>query len=52
MLQYTKCPICRRQFIEHSELQWKICKVILVKEFAGNCPGFEVDQGENWNLET
>ena len=24
----TKCPICKKKFIEHSELQDKICKMI------------------------
>lgn len=43
MLERTKCPICRQKFIEHSELQWKICKVIIIKEFSGNCIGFDLE---------
>lgn len=42
MFDKTKCPICRQKFTEHSELQWKICKVITIKEFAGNCLGFDL----------
>jgi hypothetical protein len=37
--------MCRKQFAEHSGLQEQICKVIMIKEFSGNCPGFDV---ENW----
>ncbi|MDE1863017.1 MAG: hypothetical protein KGI33_08905 [Thaumarchaeota archaeon] len=37
-----RCPICRKKFSDHSELQDKICRVITVKEFAGCCPGFDV----------
>ncbi|HMK32412.1 MAG TPA: hypothetical protein VK431_02180 [Nitrosopumilaceae archaeon] len=37
-----RCPICRKKFLEHSELQMKICKVITIKEFANICPGFDV----------
>jgi hypothetical protein len=36
------CPICKQKFIEHSELQDKICKMITIKQFANNCPGFDV----------
>jgi len=36
-----KCPICRKKFTEHSEAQEKICKIILIKEFANNCPGYD-----------
>ncbi|MGH9909692.1 MAG: hypothetical protein ACRD32_03550 [Nitrososphaerales archaeon] len=35
------CPICRKKFTEHSEAQEKICKIILIKEFANNCPGYD-----------
>jgi hypothetical protein len=45
MIPSTKCPICRQKFTEHSELQEHICKIIMVKEFSGNCPGFDV---EHW----
>ncbi len=45
LIQSAKCPICRQKFTEHSELQEQICKIIMVKEFAGNCPGFDV---EHW----
>ena len=38
----TKCPICKTKFIEHSELQDKICKMITIKQFANNSPGFDV----------
>ena len=27
---------------EHSELQDKICNMIIIKQFANNCPGFDV----------
>ena len=46
MIRAIKCPICRQKFTEHSDLQEKICRIILVKEFAGNCPGFELEQLE------
>jgi hypothetical protein len=36
------CPICKRKLIEHSELQDKICEMITIKQFANNCPGFDV----------
>ena len=36
------CPICKKKLIEHSELQDKICKMITIKQFANNCPGFDV----------
>jgi hypothetical protein len=38
----TKCPICKKKFIEHSELQDKICKMITIKQFANVSPGFDV----------
>ncbi|MGZ8886938.1 MAG: hypothetical protein ACXW1A_01565 [Nitrososphaeraceae archaeon] len=36
------CPICKKKLIEHSELQDKICKMIAIKQFANNSPGFDV----------
>ena len=39
----AKCPICKQKFIEHSELQDKICKMITVKQFANTSPGFDVE---------
>ncbi len=45
LFKSDKCPICRQKFTEHSELQEQICRVIMIKEFSGNCPGFDV---ENW----
>lgn len=36
------CPICKKKFIEHSELQDKICRMITIKQFANNSPGFDV----------
>jgi hypothetical protein len=36
------CPICKRKLFEHSELQDKICEMITIKQFANNCPGFDV----------
>ena len=38
----TKCPICKKKFIEHSELQDKICEMITIKQFANISPGFDV----------
>jgi hypothetical protein len=38
----TMCPICKKKLIEHSELQDKICKMITIKQFANNSPGFDV----------
>ncbi len=45
LFKKTRCPICRKPFAEHSGLQEQICRVIMVREFSGNCPGFDV---ENW----
>jgi hypothetical protein len=45
MLQINRgaiCPICKKKLIEHSELQDKICKMITIKQFANNSPGFDV----------
>ncbi|HET9807607.1 MAG TPA: hypothetical protein VFP49_11910, partial [Nitrososphaeraceae archaeon] len=42
MKNKSMCPICKKKFIEHSELQDKICKMITVKQFANNSPGFDV----------
>jgi hypothetical protein len=36
------CPICKMKLYEHSELQDKICRMIAVKQFANNSPGFDV----------
>jgi NADH dehydrogenase/NADH:ubiquinone oxidoreductase subunit G len=36
------CPICKQKITEHTEFQDKICKMITVKQFANNCPGFDV----------
>ena len=36
------CPICKNKLKEHSELQDKICNMITIKQFANNCPGFDV----------
>ncbi len=52
MLERTKCPICRQKFTEHSELQWKICKIITIKEFAGNCLGFDVEHAQSFKNDT
>ena len=38
----TKCPICKNKFIEHSELQDKICKMITIKQFANISLDFDV----------
>ncbi len=38
----SMCPICKKKFIEHSELQDKICRMITTKQFANNSLGFEV----------
>ncbi|HLN35068.1 MAG TPA: hypothetical protein VK250_07275 [Nitrososphaeraceae archaeon] len=38
----TKCPICKKKFIEHSELQDKVCKMITIMQFANISPGFDV----------
>jgi hypothetical protein len=45
MLQMNRgaiCHICKKKLIEHSELQDKICKMITIKQFANNSPGFDV----------
>ena len=36
------CPICKKKLSEHSELQDKICKMIMIKQFANNSPGYDV----------
>jgi len=38
----TKCPICKKKFIEHSELQDKICRMITIQQFSNYCLGFDV----------
>jgi hypothetical protein len=35
-------PICKNKLKEHSELQDKICNMVIIKQFATNCPGFDV----------
>ena len=35
------CPICKMKIVEHSKLQYKICRMITVKQFANNSPGFD-----------
>jgi hypothetical protein len=36
------CSICKKKITEHSELQDKICRMITIKQFANNSPGFDV----------
>jgi hypothetical protein len=36
------CPICKNKLKLHSELQHKVCNMITIKQFANNCPGFDV----------
>ena len=36
------CPICKKILIEHSEFEDKICKMITIKEFSNNSPGFDI----------
>jgi hypothetical protein len=36
------CPICKIKLVEHSEFQDKICKMVTIKQFANNSPGFDV----------
>jgi len=36
------CPICKKRLFEHSKLQDRICKMITIKQFANNSPGFDV----------
>ncbi len=36
------CPICKNKLKEHSELQDKLCNMIIIKQFANNRPGFDV----------
>jgi len=52
LLNTEKCPICRKKFEEHSEVQSKICRVITLKEFAANCPGFDIEFRPSFELET
>ncbi len=39
---HKRCLVCRKKFVEHSELQDKICKIITIKEFEAYCHGFDV----------
>jgi hypothetical protein len=36
------CPICKKKFIDHSEFQDRICRMITIKQFANYSPGFDV----------
>ena len=36
------CPICKTKVVEHSEFQDKICRMITIKQFSNNSPGFDV----------
>jgi len=36
------CPICKTKIVDHSVFQDKICRMIAIKEFANNSPGFDV----------
>jgi len=36
------CPICKTKIVEHSEFQDKICRMITIKQFANNSPGFDM----------
>jgi hypothetical protein len=36
------CPIYKNKLKGYSELQDKICNMIIIKQFANNCPGFDV----------
>ena len=39
------CPICKNKLKEYSELQDKICNMIIIKQIANNCLGFDVQFG-------
>ena len=36
------CPICKKKLDEHSELQDKVCNMIMIKQFANSSPGYDV----------
>ena len=36
------CPICKTKVVEHSGLQDKIYRMVAIKQFANNSPGFDV----------
>ena len=36
------CPVCKNKLKDHSKLQDKICNMITIKQFANNCPGFDL----------
>ncbi|MBD0360162.1 MAG: hypothetical protein ICV56_05560 [Nitrososphaeraceae archaeon] len=36
------CPVCKKKFAEHSELQDKICEMITIKQFANDSTGFDI----------
>ena len=42
MTPKATCPICKNKLKQHSKLQDKICNMIIIKQFANNCPGFDV----------
>jgi hypothetical protein len=42
MTPKATCPICKNKLKQHSELQDKICNMIIIKQFANNSPGFDV----------
>ena len=42
MTPKATCLICKNKLKQHSELQDKICNMIIIKQFAKNCPGFDV----------
>lgn len=39
----TMCLFEKNKLIEHSELQDKICNMILIKQFANNSQGFDIE---------
>ena len=39
------CPICKNKLKKHSELQDKICNMIIIKQFANDCPGLMFSLG-------
>lgn len=43
-IKSTFCPISKKKFIEHSELQDKISNMITIKQFENNFPNFDVHE--------
>ena len=37
-----ECPVCKKKISEHSKLQYKICEMITIKQFANVSPGYDV----------